>query len=108
MESVRKPGVTVSIQLSSAARTALLRPVNGQGGFQSAMRALQRRLGEDGYLVLELDDVEALVRMATKYRSGGFQERLREVLGDLEQLSIALGGLRGSKNETASPNDATS
>ena len=100
MEKSRLPSVFVRIRLSRAAEAALVLPVNGQGGFQSTVRAIQGRLN-DGHLELALEDVELLVRLATKYRSGGFQERLLEVLGDLVELARALRPLLESNQSTA-------
>lgn len=53
----------------------LSRPVNGQGGFQSLLRALARnRKGQLQYVPSTL--VERIRRYACKYGKGGFQGRL--------------------------------
>src|SRR3954471_22380328 len=82
--------VTVTIKLSRDAAKALKRPLAGQGGFQSAIRRVQEMLGEDDIIALGIDDIAYLVGLATRYRQGGFQARLRVVLDDLAALAQTL------------------
>jgi hypothetical protein len=54
----------------------LSRPINGEGGFQSLLRKMQRQLAS-GWIELSDADVERWVRYSTEYGSGGFEDRLR-------------------------------
>ncbi len=56
----------------------LSKPVNGQGGFQSLLRALAKnRSGQMQFVPPTL--VERIQRYARKYGKGGFQGRLRSL-----------------------------
>lgn len=61
----------------------LSRPVKGQGGFQSLLRALaQNRRGQVQFVPVTL--VERIQRYARKYGKGGFQGRLRSLAQRLQ------------------------
>lgn len=56
------------------------RPVGGQGGMQSFLRALVPRIDADGSLALTTEEVERVRKYALDYGEGGFQERYRMIL----------------------------
>jgi hypothetical protein len=56
------------------------RPVEGQGGMQSFLRALNPRIQDDGTLSLSTEEFERVRKYAEDYGEGGFQERFRIIL----------------------------
>jgi hypothetical protein len=80
---------TLTIQLSAEAAGALLRPVVGDGGFQSLLRQLQASLDDDK-LTLTSDLIAKMVRYVRDYGQVGFQGRPDAVLGELKKLSEVL------------------
>ena len=62
----------------------LNRPLRGQGGYQSLLARLQSNMCGTR-LRLTLEDCEKVVRYATQYGQGGFQERLRSIVRVAEQ-----------------------
>lgn len=84
-----KTHFTLRLDMGPDAITALQRPVNGEGGFQNLLRALQRQL-TGNELVLTPDLVEKIVRYVNRYGRGGFQGRLDTVLTELKQLAMVL------------------
>lgn len=81
--------VTVTSTLPPDAAEALLRPVVGQGGFQSLLKQLQGRVtGEE--LTLSPDLIAKMLRYVQDYGQGGFQGRLDTVLDGLRSLSRVL------------------
>ena len=84
-----KTRLTICLDLRPDAIAALQRPVNGEGGFQSLLRALQKQLN-GSELVLTPDLVEKIARYVDRYGQGGFQGRLDTVLVELKQLAQAL------------------
>jgi hypothetical protein len=84
-----KTSLTIRLELPTDAVAALQRPVNGVGGFQSLLRALQKQLNGNE-LVLTPDLVEKIARYVDRYGQGGFQGRLDTVLVELKQLALAL------------------
>lgn len=65
----------VRLVLSSDEIGRLLKPVRGQGGWQSLLRKLQSQI-EGNVLVLTQEDVARILRYREKYGSGGWQGRL--------------------------------
>ncbi len=63
----------------------LSRPLRGQGGYQSLLARLQSNMNGTR-LRLTRDDCERVVRYATQYGQGGFQERLRSIVQLAEQF----------------------
>ena len=56
---------------------ALMRPVIGQGGFQSLLRSLQKAFNSKTHAVTLTDDqVEKINRYTSEYGAGGFEDRL--------------------------------
>ncbi len=66
----------------------LRRPVAGQGGFQSLLRRLQNQIAVN-QLVLSHSDAERLLRYATQYGPGGFQDRLRHTVDEIRKKLVA-------------------
>jgi hypothetical protein len=81
--------LSIRIVLSDEAVERLRRPVNGQGGFQSFLRSLQRNL--DGHeLTLTPAAVKRIANYVERYGDGGFQGRLAFVLDELRELARLL------------------
>ena len=73
--------------LKPAEASALMRPVNGQGGFQSLLRALQKQFDRASSTVTITDDqVEKINRYSKDYGAGGFEDRLDGVRRELPKL----------------------
>jgi hypothetical protein len=85
-----KTTLTVRLELGDEAIVALKRPVNGSGGFQSLLRALQKQISGTNTLVLTPDLVAKIARYVQNYGQGGFQGRLDTVLTELTALAKAL------------------
>lgn len=83
---------TLSIRVVLAPRAIgkLLRPVNGHGGFQTLLRAIQRRIENGNELVLTPEMAAKIARYVQRYGTGGFQGRLDGVLDVLIDLAKAL------------------
>ncbi|MTI95925.1 MAG: hypothetical protein FH749_10655 [Firmicutes bacterium] len=63
----------------------LLREVKGSGGFQSLLRRLQQGYNpEANTYTLNSEDIEAIIRYATRYNQGGWQDRLRPLLEEID------------------------
>ena len=84
--------VRLTFTLPTRAVEALRRPVVGQGGFQSLLRHLQKRL-EGNELTLSPDLIAKIVRYVRDYGGGGFQGRLDTVLSELKKLRSLLSPL---------------
>lgn len=82
--------VSIRIELTDDARTRLLRPVRGQGGFQSLLRELQSQVVGTNTLSLTPALVAKVARYVHQYGGGGFQGRLGPVLMELVTLARAL------------------
>lgn len=98
------------IPLSEESYAALMKPVNGDGGFQEFFRRIKDRVkGEGRGAYLELigrDEYDALLRVceANKGR-GGFQDRARNILWDVicEELRVEKRAGRAAAGETSPP-----
>ncbi len=64
----------------------LNRRLRGQGGYQSLLARLQSNINRN-FLRLTQDDCEKVVRYATQYGQGGFQERLKSIVQLAEQFN---------------------
>lgn len=75
----------VKVTLTTAERDALLKqdPASKHGGgFQAFLVKLQSRVDpKSNELILTIEDRERIARYAHDYRSGGWQARLRKILG---------------------------
>jgi hypothetical protein len=66
---------------------ALMRPVMGQGGFQSLLRGLQKSFDKNcGVVTLDGDQIEKINRYTQEYGAGGFEDRLDGVRRNLPKL----------------------
>ncbi|MFQ6060546.1 MAG: hypothetical protein ACE5KV_04495 [Thermoplasmata archaeon] len=75
------------LRLTEEEYEIIVRPVEGQGGFQSLLRTIQSRLSqptleglEERAFYLSYDEMERLQRYSEQYGEGGFQQRLRVLL----------------------------
>ena len=57
-----------------------MRPVAGQGGWQSLLRKLQKQI-KGNTLTLTEDDSRRILRYILSYGSGGWQDRLAAIAG---------------------------
>ena len=80
----RKKGAIV-VKLTPDQVYFLNRRLGGQGGYQSLLARLQSNMNGN-LLRLTQDDCEKMVRYATQYGQGGFQERLRSIVQLAEQF----------------------
>ncbi len=80
--------VTIVVPLSSAEQEAIMRPVEGSGGFQGLLRRLQDAVAQDR-LILSLSEAERIVDYANEYGQGGFQDRLQVVLDAIRKVRDA-------------------
>ena len=75
---MRQPDRRIELTLDEIA--ILRRPVNGDGGFQSLLRSLQRNLDrKSGILTVTGDQFDRIVRYTSQYGWGGFEGRLEAV-----------------------------
>jgi dihydroxyacid dehydratase/phosphogluconate dehydratase len=73
--------------LKPAEASALMREVNGQGGFQSLLRALQKQFDrQTSTVTLTGEQIEKINRYTTEYGAGGFEDRLDGVRRELPKL----------------------
>lgn len=78
---------TFTAELTVSEASALMRAVNGQGGFQSLLRGLQKSYNPLTRIVtLTGDQVERINRYSQDYGAGGFEDRLDGVRRNLPDL----------------------
>jgi hypothetical protein len=70
----------VEVQLNREDLELLMRPVAGQGGWQSLLRKLQKQI-DGNTLTLTEDDSRRILRYILSYGSGGWQDRLAAIAG---------------------------
>ena len=70
----------MEVQLSRGDLELLMRPVAGQGGWQSLLRKLQKQI-DGNTLNLSADDSRRILRYILSYGSGGWQDRLAAIAG---------------------------
>ncbi len=75
----------LTAEFSPEAIEELKKPVVGSGGFQSLLRKLQGQLAGRS-LSLDRDDLSRLVHYTTDYREGGFQDRLKALSREVNDL----------------------
>lgn len=74
-------------ELSAVEAEAFLRPVVGQGGFQSLLRSLQGSYDRKTRTVtLSADQIEKINRYTKQYGQGGFEDRLDGIRRNLPRL----------------------
>ena len=71
------------IVLSDALRARLSSETVGRGGYQTLVREIQKRL-HGTKLVADDELVERIEHYAFDYGSGGWQQLLRDLLGEIE------------------------
>ena len=71
---------THKVQLTPGEAELVRRPLRGQGGFQSFLEDLQRRLGTDNKVTLTAAMIKKIRRYAEDYGGGGLRQRLLEGL----------------------------
>lgn len=82
--------VSVTLILSVADAERLYRPVNGEGGYQSFLRQIQKQLLNDGTLTLTREQIDKIMQYAFRYgKDGGFQGRFQGIIHSLRELKIA-------------------
>ena len=78
---------TFEAELDEAEAEALMRKVNGQGGFQTLLRELQRSFDRRTRTVrLSGDQIEKINRYSQQYGAGGFEDRLDGIRRNLPRL----------------------
>lgn len=78
----------MEVQLSKEDLELLMRPVAGQGGWQSLLRKLQKQI-KGNSLTLTEDDSRRILRYILSYGSGGWQDRLAAIAGTAAPRSKA-------------------
>ena len=74
-------------ELNEQEAAALMRKVNGQGGFQTLLRSLQKGFDRRTRTVtLDGDQVEKIKRYTQQYGAGGFEDRLDGIRRNLPRL----------------------
>ena len=68
------------IELTDEDLEQLMRPVRGQGGWQSLVRRLQRQVSGNAIMLSE-DDQRRILHYLLSYGTGGWQDRLAGIAG---------------------------
>ena len=68
----------MEVQLNREDLVLLMRPVAGQGGWQSLLRKLQKQI-KGNTLTLTEEDSRRILRYILSYGSGGWQDRLAAI-----------------------------
>lgn len=77
----------VEITWTSADFDALMKPVEGQGGFQNVLSRLQSWANSDTRRVcISVSELESIARYVTNYGEGGFLDRLRPIADEVKAL----------------------
>ena len=79
--------VTLSIELTDTEKKLLKKPINGQGGLQSLLKRVRKKL-DGNILTLNPYDVDMILRYAQNYGEGGFQIRFRAILSALRRMGV--------------------
>jgi hypothetical protein len=79
-----------TVHLEAWEISVLDRPANGNGGYQSLLRRLQRRIDRStGHLDLTPADLQRIPRYAFDYGNGGWEDRLVSIFS--RTLGLHLG-----------------
>ena len=70
----------LTVFLHDRERALLMRPVRGEGGWNSLLRELQGKLGRRGRMNLDSREIQRIRNYAEHHGVGGFQSRLAPVL----------------------------
>ena len=84
---------TLTIKLTDLEKEYLLKPVTGAGGWQSSLRAIQRKI-VNNTLSLTADEVDKIVKQAQSYGQGGFQDRLNMVIAAISRWETSFSGMK--------------
>ncbi len=82
------------IKLTAVDKDRLMKPVVGEGGWQSLMRQLKKQIRPDNTLSINQMQLERIIRYSQLYGEGGWQERLEVVLNELKGLGLTFSRLR--------------
>lgn len=83
----RGPLSVTDIRLDPTERELLMREVAGEGGWNSLVRELQKKVNADGSISLSSEEIGRIRRYAQGHGPGGFQNRLTAVLGAIDRAS---------------------
>ena len=75
----------IKIKLSPGEIELLNKPVRGEGGMESLLLQLQRKLKLDGSIELSQAEIERITRYCLEYGEGGFQERFCAIFNALKR-----------------------
>lgn len=76
----------MTIHIGAKGKALLMRPVRGEGGWNSLLRTLQDKIGRAGRLDLTPDEILRVRGYAEHHGVGGFQSRLAPVLEALRRV----------------------
>lgn len=77
----------VEIELTPEDFDVLMKPIEGQGGFQNVLSRVQSWADPDTRRVyIPVSELESIVRHVMKYGEGGFQDRLRPIVEEVKAL----------------------
>lgn len=82
------------IKLTADDKDQLMKPVVGEGGWQSLIRQLKEQISSDNTLSINQRQLERIIRYSQLYGEGGWQERLEVVLNELRGLGLTFSQLR--------------
>ena len=82
------------IKLTAVEKERLMKPVVGEGGWQSLMRQLKEQIGPDNTLSINQMQLERIIRYSQLYGVGGWQGRLEVILNELKGLGLTFSQLR--------------
>ncbi len=90
----KDPGrATLVVTLTESEMKYILKPVTGSGGWQSSLRAIQRKI-VNNTLSLTADEVDKIVKQAQSYGQGGFQDRLNMVIAAISRWETSFSGMK--------------
>lgn len=79
---------TINVELFPAEVEVVRRPIVGDGGHQRFLRLLTGRLSDAGRLSMTLEEFDKVVRYATAYGQGGYQDRYRVIMGAAQRAGL--------------------
>jgi hypothetical protein len=74
------------IKLTAEEKDLLMKPVAGEGGWQSLMRQLKKQITNNNKLFINQRQLERIIRYSQLYGVGGWQKRLEVILNKLRTL----------------------
>lgn len=85
--------VSITVTLTDDELAALMRPVNGQGGWQTSLRRIQNKF-KGNSVTLTAAEVDQIVRQAQNYGQGEFQNRLFMLIQAIKRWESTLSRIR--------------